>query len=42
VFGGENVDRLGRFLEKERQRLRESERKNIPFSARGDDKLDLY
>lgn len=42
VFNGENVAALRKFLDKEAQRRRESETKNIPFVSRSDDKLDLY
>jgi len=42
VFNGENVAALCKFLDKEEQRRRESETKNIPFVSRSDDKLDLY
>lgn len=42
VFSGENVSGLRKFLDKEDQRRRNSEAKNIPFLARSDDKLDLY
>ncbi|RDB22755.1 SCF E3 ubiquitin ligase complex F-box protein grrA [Hypsizygus marmoreus] len=42
VFSGDNVDRLRKFLDKEDQRRRDAEAKNIPFVARSDDKLDLY
>ncbi|KAG5653028.1 hypothetical protein H0H81_002650 [Sphagnurus paluster] len=42
VFSGSNVAGLRRFLDKEEQRLRDAEAKNIPFTARSDDKLDLY
>ncbi|KAK7061918.1 hypothetical protein R3P38DRAFT_2832284 [Favolaschia claudopus] len=42
VFNGEGVSGLRKFLNKEEGRLRESEKRNIPFSARSDDGLDLY
>ncbi|KAK7470470.1 SCF ubiquitin ligase complex subunit [Stygiomarasmius scandens] len=42
VFSGNNVDGLRKFLNKEEQRRRESEARNIPFRPRSDDKLDLY
>ncbi|GLB33965.1 putative SCF E3 ubiquitin ligase complex F-box protein grrA [Lyophyllum shimeji] len=42
VFSGDNVAGLRRFLDKEEQRRREAESKNIPFVPRSDDKLDLY
>ena len=32
----------GHFLDKEEQRRREAEKKNMKFVPRGDDKLDLY
>ncbi|KAF9076823.1 hypothetical protein BDP27DRAFT_1312648 [Rhodocollybia butyracea] len=37
-----NVDNLRKFLNKEDQRRRDAETRNIPFEARSDDKLDLY
>jgi F-box and leucine-rich repeat protein GRR1 len=42
VFSGVNVTNLRKFLDKEQIRLRESEIKNLPFTARSDDRLDLY
>ncbi|PPQ64622.1 hypothetical protein CVT24_008359 [Panaeolus cyanescens] len=42
VFNGENVGRLRRFLDKEEKRRWEAEFKNIPFTMRSDDKMDLY
>ncbi|THV08382.1 RNI-like protein [Dendrothele bispora CBS 962.96] len=42
VFSGGNVDGLRKFLNKEEQRRREAEARNIPFRPRSDDKLDLY
>ncbi|KAF9057952.1 hypothetical protein BJ165DRAFT_1334607 [Panaeolus papilionaceus] len=42
VFNGDNVGRLRRFLDKEEKRLREAEVKNILFTKRSDDKMDLY
>ncbi|KAF5390708.1 hypothetical protein D9757_002645 [Collybiopsis confluens] len=42
VFSGTNVDGLRKFLNKEGQRQRDAEAKNIPFVARSDDRSDLY
>ncbi|KAF8826904.1 hypothetical protein HHX47_DHR5001098 [Lentinula edodes] len=42
VFSGMNVEGLRKFLNKEDQRRRDAEAKNIPFVTRSDDKLDLY
>ncbi|KAJ7498754.1 hypothetical protein FB451DRAFT_1202914 [Mycena latifolia] len=42
VFSGAGVSGLRKFLNKEEERRRECERRNIPFSARSDDGLDLY
>ncbi|KAJ6598898.1 hypothetical protein DFH09DRAFT_1129507 [Mycena vulgaris] len=42
VFSGDGVSRLRKFLNKEEGRRRECETRNIPFSARSDDGLDLY
>ncbi|KAJ7044506.1 hypothetical protein C8F04DRAFT_1068590 [Mycena alexandri] len=42
VFSGEGVSGLRKFLNKEEERWRESEKRNIPFAARSDDGLDLY
>jgi len=42
VFSGENVAALRRFLDKEDKRRQDAEAKNIPFTPRSDDKLDLY
>ncbi|KAJ3778929.1 hypothetical protein EV361DRAFT_890271 [Lentinula raphanica] len=42
VFSGTNIEGLRKFLNKEDQRRRDAEAKNIPFVARSDDKLDLY
>ena len=42
VFSGANVVALRQFLDKEQLRRRESEKKNLKFIPRADDKLDLY
>jgi F-box and leucine-rich repeat protein GRR1 len=42
VFSGDNVARVGRFLDKEQGRLKEAESKNLKFVPRADDRLDLY
>ncbi|KAJ3909914.1 hypothetical protein F5879DRAFT_1006869 [Lentinula edodes] len=42
VFSGMNVEGLRKFLNKEDQRRRDAEARNIPFVTRSDDKLDLY
>ncbi|TFK75754.1 RNI-like protein [Pluteus cervinus] len=42
VFNGPNLAGLRGFLDKEAQRERDAETKNIPFVSRSDDKLDLY
>lgn len=42
VFNGPGVIGLRNFLDKEDQRRREAETKNIPFVPRSDDKVDLY
>ncbi|KAJ7682629.1 hypothetical protein DFH06DRAFT_1161692 [Mycena polygramma] len=42
VFSGDGVGGLRKFLNKEEQRWRESEARNIPFVARSDDGLELY
>jgi F-box and leucine-rich repeat protein GRR1 len=42
VFSGNNVPALRQFLDKEQLRRRESEKKNLKFVPRADDKLDLY
>jgi F-box and leucine-rich repeat protein GRR1 len=42
VFSGDNIRGLWSFLEKEQQRRREAEKKNLKFVPRSDDKLDLY
>ncbi|KAF9268138.1 RNI-like protein [Marasmius fiardii PR-910] len=42
VFNGNNIEGLRRFLDKEEQRQREAESRNIPFIARSDDSLELY
>ncbi|KIM68850.1 hypothetical protein SCLCIDRAFT_13584 [Scleroderma citrinum Foug A] len=42
VFSGGHVRGLARFLDKERVRREQSERQNIPFVARSDDRMDLY
>ncbi|KAJ7094610.1 hypothetical protein B0H15DRAFT_904580 [Mycena belliarum] len=42
VFSGDRVSGLRKFLNKEEERRRECERRNIPFVARSDDGLDLY
>lgn len=42
MFRGDKIEELRRFLCKEEERRRESEKKNILFSPRGDDSLDLY
>ncbi|KAF9055502.1 RNI-like protein [Hymenopellis radicata] len=42
VFDGPNVKELTRFLNKEELRRRECEARNIPFTPRSDDRLDLH
>ncbi|KAF8812239.1 RNI-like protein [Phlegmacium glaucopus] len=42
VFSGENISRLRQFLDKEDMRRREAEAKNVRFTTRSDDKLDLF
>ncbi|KAF7352648.1 hypothetical protein MVEN_01230500 [Mycena venus] len=42
VFSGDGVSGLRKFLNKEEERWRQSEARNIPFVARSDDGLDLY
>ncbi|KAJ7638990.1 hypothetical protein FB45DRAFT_827665 [Roridomyces roridus] len=42
VFNGDGVSGLRKFLAKEELRRRSSEEKNIPFTERSDDGLDLY
>ncbi|KNZ74810.1 SCF E3 ubiquitin ligase complex F-box protein grrA [Termitomyces sp. J132] len=42
VFSGDKMAALRRFLDKEEQRRRDAETRNIPFKARSDDRLDLY
>lgn len=42
VFDGMNVKELVRFLTKEEVRRREAEARNLPFTPRSDDRLDLY
>ncbi|EIW82337.1 RNI-like protein [Coniophora puteana RWD-64-598 SS2] len=42
VFTGSNIGALCAFLDKETQRRRESEARNIPFMARSDDDMGLY
>ncbi|KAK0206390.1 hypothetical protein DFS33DRAFT_1314407 [Desarmillaria ectypa] len=42
VFDGISVGNLRRFLNKEEIRRREAEARNIPFTPRSDDKIDLY
>jgi F-box and leucine-rich repeat protein GRR1 len=42
VFSGANIVALRQFLDKEQLRRRESEKKNLKFIPRADDKLDLY
>ncbi|KAJ7765037.1 hypothetical protein DFH07DRAFT_811215 [Mycena maculata] len=42
VFSGDGVSGLRKFLNKEEQRRRECETRNIPFVERSDDGLDLF
>ncbi|KIK67962.1 hypothetical protein GYMLUDRAFT_155425 [Collybiopsis luxurians FD-317 M1] len=42
MFNSSSIDGLRKFLNKEDQRRRDAEARNIPFVARSDDKMDLY
>ncbi|KAF5358951.1 hypothetical protein D9758_004745 [Tetrapyrgos nigripes] len=42
VFSGARIEGVRNFLDKEEQRRREAEIRNIPFLQRSDDNLDLY
>jgi F-box and leucine-rich repeat protein GRR1 len=41
-FEGAKIGELARFLDKEKRREREAEERNIPFTKRSDDEMDLY